>query len=184
MEMRFLTFAKRSIGWSIAIAILMIFAGIVGIAVPGMAGLAITTVFGWLLFFSAIMHLVYAFHARGTKAVLLEILLAIVYGWIGIYLLMHPLVGLVSLTLVLGVYLLIEGILEIVEAVRLRPHPGWGWIFFDGVLTLILGAIVWRSWPFSSAWAIGTLVGISMLFSGITRLMLSFAARRILTSIA
>src|SRR5579883_984398 len=124
MEMHPLTFAKRSIGWSIAIAILMILAG--------MAGLAITTVFGWLLIFSAIMHLVYAFHARGTKAVLLEILLAIVYGWIGVYLLMHPLAGLVSLTLVLGIFLLIEGILEIVEAVRLRPHPGWGWILFNG----------------------------------------------------
>jgi uncharacterized membrane protein HdeD (DUF308 family) len=184
MEMHPLTFAKRSIGWSIAIAILMILAGIAGIAVPGMAGLAITTVFGWLLIFSAIMHLVYAFHARGTKAVLLEILLAIVYGWIGVYLLMHPLAGLVSLTLVLGIYLLIEGILEIVEGVRLRPHPGWGWILFDGVVSLILGAIVWRGWPFSSVWAIGTLVGISMLFSGITRLMLSFGARRMVTSIA
>jgi uncharacterized membrane protein HdeD (DUF308 family) len=137
-----------------------------------------------LLVFSAIMHLLYAFHARGTKAVLLEVLLAIVYGWIGVYLLMHPLAGLVSLTLVLGIYLLIEGILEIVEAVWLRPHPGWGWILFDGVVSLILGAIVWRSWPFSSVWAIGTLVGISMLFSGITRLMLSFAARRMLTYIA
>ena len=177
-----LTFAKRSIGWSIAAAILMIIAGIIGIAVPGVAGLAITTIFGWLLLFSAVMHVIYAFHARGTRAVLLEVLLAVVYGWIGIYLLWRPLLGLVSLTLALGIYLVVEGVLEIVEAVRLRPHPGWGWILFDGFVSLILGAIVWRNWPSSSAWVVGTLVGISMLLSGITRLALSFAARRMVTT--
>lgn len=179
-----LTFAKKSIGWSMAISVLMIIAGILGIALPGVAGLAVTAIVGWLLLFSAVMHAVYAFHARGTRAVLLEILLAVVYGWIGIYLLWRPIVGLASLTIALAIYLLVEGLLELVEALRLRPHPGWGWILFDGIISLILAVMIWRTWPVSTVWAIGTLVGISMLLSGITRLMLSFAARRLAASVA
>jgi uncharacterized membrane protein HdeD (DUF308 family) len=82
------------------------------------------------------------------------------------------------------VYLVIEGVLEFVLAVRLRPLPGSGWLFVDGVVTLILSFLIWRTWPWSSEWAIGVLVGVSMLFSGITRLMISLAARRAVSALA
>jgi uncharacterized membrane protein HdeD (DUF308 family) len=61
---------------------------------------------------------------------------------------------------------------------QIRPTAGSGWLLFDGIITLILGAMIWRTWPSSTEWVIGTLVGISMLFSGISRLMISLAARR------
>jgi uncharacterized membrane protein HdeD (DUF308 family) len=59
-----------------------------------------------------------------------------------------------------------------------------GWFLFDGVVTLILAVMIWRTWPSSSAWVIGTLVGISMLFSGVSRLALSLAARSVTTKLA
>jgi uncharacterized membrane protein HdeD (DUF308 family) len=102
-----------------------------------------------------------------------------VYGVIGFYLVASPVAGLASLTLAIAVYLLIEGVLEFVLSLRMRPAPGSGWLLVDGVVTLILALMIWSTWPSSAAWVVGTLIGISMLFSGITRLMLSLAVRRI-----
>jgi len=83
----------------------------------------------------------------------------------------------------LALYLAAKATLEFILAYRLRPLPGSGWLFFDGMITLVLAIMIWRTWPASTAWAIGILVGISMLFSGISRLMLSLAARRLLSEV-
>lgn len=178
------TMAKKSVGWSIGLSILMIVAGLLAIVVPLAGGIAVNLVVAWLLIFSGVAHLVFAFHTRGAGGVVWELLLGILYIVIGGYLLLHPLAGLVSLTLALAFYLFAEGILELVLSWRLRVMPGSGWLIFDGIVTLILAVLIWRTWPSSSEWAIGTLVGISMLFSGISRLMLSLAARRVVTKLA
>jgi uncharacterized membrane protein HdeD (DUF308 family) len=96
---------------------------------------------------------------------------------IGGYLLVNPATALASLTLALAIYLFIEAILEFVLGFTLRPLPGSGWLLFDGIITLILAVMIWRTWPSSSTWVVGTLVGISILFSGVSRLMLSLGAR-------
>ena len=98
-----------------------------------------------------------------------------VYGIAGIYMLMNPLLGVVSLTLVLAIFLLFEGILELILYFRIREVANAGWVLFDGIITLILGTLIWTQWPSSSLWLIGTLVGISLIFSGISRFMLSLA---------
>jgi uncharacterized membrane protein HdeD (DUF308 family) len=141
-------------------------------------------VVGWLLVFSGIAHFVYAWHTRGAGGIIWEVLLGLTYLAVGIYVLLYPLLGMVSLTLALGVYLLVESALEFALAFRLRPLPGSGWLFVDGVVTFILAIMIWRLWPSSSAWVLGTLVGISMLFSGITRLAISLAARRLVNAAA
>ena len=146
---------------------------------PAIAGMAVTAFFGWLLIFSGILHLAYAWQAGRPGAVVWEILLGILYGGIGFYLLARPVAGLESLTLALAFYLVLEGVLEFVLSFQLRPLPGSGWLLFDGIVTLVLAAMIGSAWPISSVWAIGTLVGVSMFFSGITRLMLSAAVRRI-----
>jgi uncharacterized membrane protein HdeD (DUF308 family) len=91
--------------------------------------------------------------------------------------LMHPLLGVLSLTLLLAVFLLVEGILEITLYFRIRRVRHAGWVLFDGIVTLILGIFIWAQWPSSSVWVIGTLVGISLIFSGISRFMLALAVR-------
>jgi uncharacterized membrane protein HdeD (DUF308 family) len=62
----------------------------------------------------------------------------------------------------------------------LHELPGSGWLMVDGIITLVLAVMIWSTWPSSAVWVVGTLIGISVLFSDITRLMLSIAARRIL----
>jgi uncharacterized membrane protein HdeD (DUF308 family) len=178
------TLLRKSLGWTIALSVVMIIAGILAIIMPPIAGIAVTVLFGWLLTFSGVAHLAYAWHTRGTGAILWELLLGAAYLFAGIYSLLHPLLSMVSLTLVLAIYLFVEAILEFILAVRLRPLAGSGWLFVDGIVTLILAIMIWLNWPSSSAWALGLLVGFSMLFSGMTRLMISLAARRVVNQIA
>jgi len=178
------TFVKKSVGWSIGLSVLMIVAGILAIALPMAAGIAINLLVAWLLLFSGCTHLVFAWYTRSTGGLLWELLVGALYIFIGIYLLMHPVAGLLSLTLALAIYLFLEAILEFALGFKLRPLPGSGWLLFDGVLTLILAVMIWRAWPSSSEWAIGILVGVSMVFSGTSRLMLSLAARSVTNKLA
>jgi uncharacterized membrane protein HdeD (DUF308 family) len=173
------TGVRQATTWSIVLSVLMIAAGVIAIGVPMMAGVAITALVAWLLIFSGLLHLAFAWRAGRAGGVLWEILIGIVYGAIGFYVLANPVAGLASLTLVFAIYLLMEGVLESVLSFQLRPLPGSGWLLVDGIVTLVLAVMIWSTWPSSAAWVVGTLVGISMLFSGITRLMLSIAVRRI-----
>jgi uncharacterized membrane protein HdeD (DUF308 family) len=163
--------------WSIVLSVLMMLIGILALFVPGMTGVAVTLVFGWLLIISGILHLGFAWRAGRPGAVAWEILLAVLYGAIGFYLLVKPVLGLEALTLALAIYLVFEGGLEFIQAFYLRPLPGSGWLLFDGIVTLLLAVLIWSGWPTSSTWVVGTLVGISMFFSGLTRLMLSLGVR-------
>jgi uncharacterized membrane protein HdeD (DUF308 family) len=173
------TIARRSLNWSIAFSVLMLLAGVAAIAMPPVAGLAVNIVVAWLLLFSGAMHLVFAWYTRTAGAAVWEVLLGLVYAAIGIYLLAQPVAGLAVLTLALSIYLFLEAVLEFTAWSYLRQLRGAGWLLFDGVVTLILAVMIWRTWPSSSEWVIGTLVGISMVFSGASRLMLSLAARQL-----
>jgi uncharacterized membrane protein HdeD (DUF308 family) len=175
---------KREVGWSIVLSVLMIVAGVLAIIVPPVSGIAVTILVGWLLVFRGATHMVYAWHTRRSGGLLLEILLGIIYIVAGGYLLLHPMAGLASLTFVLAVYLLLEAILEFILSFQLRPLPGSGWLLFDGIITLILAIMIWRTWPTSTMWVIGTLVGISMILSGVARLMISLAVRRVAKSLS
>jgi uncharacterized membrane protein HdeD (DUF308 family) len=171
------TLAKQSMGWSIALSALMIVAGILAIVVPPIAGIGATILIGWLLVFSGVMHLVFGWHTREAGGLIWGILLGIVYILVGFYMLLHPVAGLAALTLALGAYLFVEAVLEFVLSWRIRPLSGWGWLLLDGVVTLILSMLIWMTWPSNSPWVIGTLLGISMIFSGSSRLMLLMAGR-------
>lgn len=173
-------FVKQSVGWSIGLGVVMILTGLLAIASPVAAGIAVNILVAWLLIVSACAHLAFAWFRRSAGGFLWELLLGIVYLLIGGYMLMHPAAGLASLTFALAIYLVMEAALEFVLGAALRRLPGSGWLFCDGIVTLILAVMIGRTWPSSSEWAIGTLVGVSMLFSGITRLALSLSARRII----
>jgi uncharacterized membrane protein HdeD (DUF308 family) len=170
----------RAINWSIALSILLIVAGLFAICVPSVSGIAITLVFGWAMVFSGITHFVFAFKTHTTGGLIWELLIGAVYLFTGVYLILHPLDALIALTLILACYLFFEAIVEFIQFFQLRPRHGAVWLLVDGIITLILAVMIWRAWPASSIWVIGTLVGISMIFSGFSRLMLSLAAKRVL----
>jgi uncharacterized membrane protein HdeD (DUF308 family) len=160
---------SRSNGWSIAFGILLLIAGLLSIAAPAFAGVAAGVFFGWLVLLAGAAHLVYAWSQRGAGAVIWEILIGTAYLIAGLYLLFHPLAGMALLTLVLAVYILFEGIFELVVFSRIRHLRGAAWFLIDGLVSLFLAALIFFHWPSSSLWVIGTLVGISLFFSGLAR---------------
>jgi uncharacterized membrane protein HdeD (DUF308 family) len=104
----------------------MIVAGILAIASPLAAGVAVNVLVAWLLVVSGCAHLVFAWYTRSTGGLLWELLLGVLYIFIGAYLLVHPLAGLASLTIALAMYLFLEAVLEFVMGFTLRPLPGSG----------------------------------------------------------
>jgi len=173
-------FAHRTINWSIFLSILLILAGFCTLMLPVLGGIGVTIFIGWALILSGITHLVFAWKSHTTGSRVWELLLGLVYLVTGIYLILQPVTGLASLTLLLAFYLFFEGIFEVLAFFQVRPRHGAVWLLFDGLITLVLAWMIWRHWPSSSVWAIGTLVGISMLFSGFSRLMLAMSAKRVL----
>jgi uncharacterized membrane protein HdeD (DUF308 family) len=171
--------AHRATTWSIVLSVLLMVAGLIASALPIIAGIAITVIVGWLLIFSGVLHLAFAWGGGRPGMVTWQILLGLAYGFIGFYVLANPLAGLAGLTFAIAIYLFVEGVLEFMLSFQLRPAAGSGWLLFDGIVTLILAVMIWSTWPSSAAWVVGVLVGISMFFSGMTRLMLSLAVRRI-----
>jgi uncharacterized membrane protein HdeD (DUF308 family) len=171
---------KRATGWAIGVSILLIVLGIVAIALPFVAGLAISAIVGWMLVFGGVTHLAAAFHVRGAGAVLWELLVGLVYLVGGGYMVFHPLIGVATLTLFLAGVFLAEGVLEIMGFFGIRGQKNSGWMLFDGLVTIFLAGLIWAHWPSSSVWAIGTIVGISLLMSGVKWLMISMASRNVI----
>jgi uncharacterized membrane protein HdeD (DUF308 family) len=175
---------KRASGWSIVLAILMILAGIIAIAAPLIAGVVIVYVVAWTAIFNGVFQIVYAFRAHSGGRMILELLLGLLYIVAGVFILMHPGGGLLALTLIIACFLLVYGVFALVLAFQMRPHSGWGWVLFDAIVTILLGALIWAHWPLNSEWVVGTLVGISFIVSGVSRLMLSLAVRNVATKVA
>jgi uncharacterized membrane protein HdeD (DUF308 family) len=175
---------KRASGWSIALGVLMIVAGLIAMVEPGVSGLFIALIVGWSAIFNGFAQILYGFRTHGGAHVALEIILGIIYIIAGVYLIMHPVGSLLALTLLLACFLLVYGIFALVLAFRMRPHNGWGWVLFDGIITILLGALIWKHWPINSEWVVGTLFGISIFISGVTRLMVSLAIRSVASTAA
>ena len=178
------TIIKKASGWFIGMAVVFIVLGTMAIIEPGVAGLAITILVGWLLIFGGATHLVAAFTGGGAGRVIWQVLIGIVYIVGGLYFLTHTLLGLGTLTLLLAVIILTEAVLEVIAYFRMRSEGGSGWLLVNALITLLLGGLIWFHWPSSSVWAIGTLVGVNLLMTGISRLMFGLAARQLANRVA
>jgi len=163
---------------SVVWGILLIVFGMVAVGSPFLAAVAVNVIVAWLIVLAGVVHLMLAFRAHGAGSMLWKLLVGVAYLCFGGYLIARPVIGVASLTLLLASLFLIEGILDIVLYVKMRPIHGSSWMLLDGIVTLALGLMIYMQWPSSSAWAIGTLVGVSMIFSGVARVAMSLAVRK------
>jgi uncharacterized membrane protein HdeD (DUF308 family) len=170
---------KKAGWWLTVMGIVFVILGMMAIVEPTVAGLAVAILVGWLLVFGGVAHAVEAFGGGGAGRVVWQLLLAVVYVIGGGYFLTHPLLGLGTLTLFLASILLAEAVLEAVAYFMSRGQGGSGWRLVNAVVTLLLGGLIWMNWPSSSVWAIGTLVGVNLIMTGFSRLMLGTVARRV-----
>ncbi|MEQ1863949.1 MAG: DUF308 domain-containing protein [Micropepsaceae bacterium] len=169
---------RPSLWWPILSALTVV-TGLLAIAVPMAAGLAATLFVGWFVMFSGGAHLWLAFEPQRLGSRLWHVLGALIYSVGGFYLIVRPDVGLVSLTLFLSVMLVAGGVFRVVAYFELRERVGAFWLLTDGVVTVLLGGMIYAGWPESSHWAVGTLVGVTIMLNGIANFMFSLAVRRI-----
>jgi uncharacterized membrane protein HdeD (DUF308 family) len=175
---------RQASTWSIMWGISLIVLGMLAVGSPLLAAVAVNAAIAWLIVLAGVVHVIIAFHSHRAGSLIWRLLVGLAYVCFGGYLIARPLLGVASLTLLLASLFLIEGIFDIVLFFRVRAMQGSSWILIDGIVTLLLGLMIYMQWPSSSAWAIGTLVGVSMIISGITRLMLSFAVRKAASAVS
>jgi uncharacterized membrane protein HdeD (DUF308 family) len=162
---------KRSRKWLLTAGILAVIAGAVAILVPALATVTVAIFIGWMLVFGAVFLLIDAFAVRDVGRLVLRALVALITGAAGIALLVAPLRGTYTLTVLLVLWFALTGVIRIGVAIAERGLPGAGLAGFNGVVTLLLAILIGAQLPESSDWAIGLLVGIDFLFFGFTALM-------------
>ena len=159
--------------------IVLVILGVLAIVVPPLATIAVTIFLGWLFLISGIAGLITTFGARHAPGFWWSLLSAVLGIAAGLVLLAWPVSGAVSLTLLLIVFFLIEGVLSIMYALEhKRELTGqWGWMLFSGIIDLVLAAMIFAGLPGTAAWALGLLVGINMLFGGSAMIAMAMHAR-------
>jgi uncharacterized membrane protein HdeD (DUF308 family) len=174
---------KKRSRWSILIGILTALLGVFLIAYPLAAATITTRLLGWVLIFVGISQFVFALHSRTIGKFFWKVLLGALYMIAGVALAFFPIAGVAALTVLLGTLLLIYAAVATVAAFQMLPAEGRGWFLLDAVASLLMGILILARWPSSSFWAIGTLVGVSVLMGGITRIMIAARIRRAIGSV-
>ncbi len=168
--------------WRLFLAegIILVILGIAAVIVPPIAGLFTTIFLGWLFVIAGIAGLVFTLQARGAPGFGWSLFSAIVAIVAGALLLWRPLQGLATLTYVLIAYFIVDGVLLIFLAIAHRRELSgrWEWMLVNGVMDLILGAIILVQLPFTIAWALGLLVGIDLVFGGSALIAMALDARK------
>lgn len=166
-------------GWKglMAVAILAIFIGCVAILVPAVASVGTAIFIGWILLFAGVFLVAAAFSARTIGSVLLRLVWALLTVAVGIWFIVEPDNGTLTLTLVLGLYFLFMGITRIAVAFAGRGQAGAGLVGLSGIAGLLIGILVLAEFPSSADWAIGLLVGIDLIFAGWTLLSVALVGR-------
>jgi uncharacterized membrane protein HdeD (DUF308 family) len=165
-------------GWSIAWGIVLIVIGILAVLMPGVAALATAITLGWLLVLAGVVELIHAFQTRRRPGFAWRLTAGLITVVVGFCLFAFPVAGIATLALWIGAFIFAGGIVRLILAFRVRPAKGWGWVFFDGLLAIVIGALIAWGWPASSIAFIGLLTGFWLLFSGVWRIMLDGRAPR------
>ena len=160
--------SRAGIVWGIAVLIL----GLLAIAMPFIMGVAVTVIIGVILIAAGVAELVYTFKSRSFGEGFFRFLFGLLAILAGLSLVSQPNAGLATITLFLAIWFFVDGIITLIQGFRWRPFDGWGWMVFSGIVSIILGVMIWRQFPVSAVWLVGVLVGIRLIFAGWTMIML------------
>jgi uncharacterized membrane protein HdeD (DUF308 family) len=162
--------------WFTILGILLIVLGAIAIAFPFVTTIAAKIFLGWLFLIGGIVQIIHAFSTQRWSEFLLNLLIGVLYVLAGAWLAFFPLTGILTLTVVLAVMLIVQGVLELGMAFRMRPQQGWVWMLVAGIVAVLAGLLILAELPSSAVWAIGLLVGINMIVAGFAYLFLPMAA--------
>jgi uncharacterized membrane protein HdeD (DUF308 family) len=167
----------KNLGWYIALAIAMMILGVFAIFAPYAATFAVERLAGIAFAVGGIILVIHAFRWRIPERFFFSFFLGLIYFAFGIFLLAYPLTGILSITMALALLYLAVGVVKIINAFRIRPSSKWGWVFISGLVSVLLSVIIWGGMPLTALWAVGLIVGIDLVFSGMALLMLMLAVR-------
>jgi len=173
----FITQLKENWQWYLALGIGLAIVGTLAVIFSFMSTLISVIFLGSLLITLGIFEGIKSFKVNQWSGFFLHILLSVLYIVGGIFIVWNPLANAVSLTLLLAIFFVISGALRIYFAAT-HNIPNKMWLFFNGAITVLLGILIWHELPFAGMWVIGTFIGIDMIFTGWTWIMLSLAARK------
>ncbi len=164
-------------GWFLAKGILMILVGLLALGDYVMVALFSMIFLGWLMIFAGIVEAVHAFWKKEWGGLFLNLLVGVLYIVVGLMVLANPEATAMTLVLVMAIFFILDGIFRIIIAVVAR-FPQWGWMLFNGIVTLILGLIIRQQSQYFGLRIIALFIGIDLIISGWTWVMLSLASRR------
>lgn len=164
--------------WFLVLGIVLIVLGVFALSYVPVATLGSVIALGWLMIFSGILEGVYAFHVRGWGGGSLHLLGAVLGVLLGAIVVTHPGAGALAFTLVIASFLTVIGLFRAISAIQLK-YRSWGWAVFDGIVTLVLGLLLWASWPTSAIWFLGFALGVALVLRGWSTIMFALVVRAI-----
>jgi len=166
--------------------VIMVILGALAVIWPQISTVAADIYVGWIFLFSGIVGLVTIFFAPSIPAFLWSLLTAALSLIVGVLLLWHPVQGVVSLTLVLIAFFIVEGLFQIAAAIRYRNafSGSWGWMVMSGIADLVLAWLIISGWPGTASWALGLIVGVNLITSGLAITMAALAGRSLVKAVA
>jgi len=165
-------------GWFLGLGIVMLLAGAAAIVFPWVFTIAAKIALGWIFLIGGVVLVVHALSTRAWTGFLWSLLIGLLYLVAGGWLAFFPFTGIITLTILLAALFLAEGALEVILAFRVRPHEGWGWLLLSGLVAIAVGVLIAYQLPGSAVWAIGLLVGVNLVATGVSFVALALAGRR------
>jgi uncharacterized membrane protein HdeD (DUF308 family) len=163
-------------GWFIALGVVLIVVGVVSMGAPFATTIVAKVFLGWLFLVAGISQATHAFFAQGWRGFVGDLLIGLLYTVVGVWLTFFPLAGIIGLTVLLAATFVIEGFLKFQIGLKIRPTNGWLWIIISGLIAIAAGILLVMGLPSTATWAIGLLVGVNILMSGVAFLLLAFGA--------
>ncbi len=171
-------FASLSPGWSMALGVLLVVAGIIAILYPVMASITAALYIGWFALIAGVIAIVVAIRTRAEPDFGWRVAMGVVYLGLGFLLVSNPVVGAKTLALFVGAFMVASGVVELMLAVHLKPRAGWGWLLLNGLVSILFAILIVIGWPYGSLVLIGYLVGFQIITCGVARIALSMAVKK------
>ncbi len=169
---------RASWGWFVALGVILMILGVAAISCSQIASAATALVFAGLMVGAGVAYLIGAFFTRSWGGFFLSLLAGVLHLAVGAIILERPFEALLVYTLLLAAFFFVEGLVRIIGAISGRFYH-WGWALLSGLVTLALGVMIWRQWPLSGLYVVGLFVGVNLIFSGATYIMLGLGIRRL-----
>jgi uncharacterized membrane protein HdeD (DUF308 family) len=169
---------RRHSLWYLVQSGLMILAGILALVYPVLSSVAAILFLGWLLIIAGVLQGISLIGARHVPHFWLQLVSVVLFVVVGALFLRNPGEGLLTLTLLLIVFFMVEGISKVIFALTIRPFPNWGWVLASGIVGILLALYLWASIPVTAVWLLGVLLGIELISEGAALGYLAWHARK------